>query len=85
MGQRIRRLREAKGWTQAEFARLVGVSRSTESQWELDQVNDIRLVNFLKVVELLGTDPAYLIWGPDRAPINGGKSAAGTSTVRNRR
>ena len=34
MGERIRAVREAKGWTQAAFAAALGVAVTTISRWE---------------------------------------------------
>jgi transcriptional regulator with XRE-family HTH domain len=33
-GRKVVELREAKGWTQARFARLIGIGRGTMSQLE---------------------------------------------------
>jgi transcriptional regulator with XRE-family HTH domain len=66
MGERIRLLREARGWTQAELAERVGVSRGAVAQWEGGVVANIRLQAFLKLTEELGTDVAYVVYGPTR-------------------
>lgn len=66
MGARIRRLREARGWSQAELARRMSVTRATVHQWEHDTSPNIRPANFLRLCEVLDTDPAYLLWGPSR-------------------
>lgn len=66
MGDRIRRLRIARGLTQEEFGRLVGVSKSAVSQWESGSTKNIKLETFLHVLEVLHTDAGYLIWGDER-------------------
>jgi transcriptional regulator with XRE-family HTH domain len=66
MGARIRRLREAKGYTQPSLAELLGVTKSAISQWEDESTENIKLKTFLRLCDLLGTDPRYLIWGPER-------------------
>lgn len=66
MGDRIRVLREAKGYTQEKLGELVGVSKSAVSQWELGGVANIKLKTFLALCDVLGTTPQYLIWGPER-------------------
>ena len=38
VGERIKSLREAKGWTRAKLARMVGVSQSIISLYESDEV-----------------------------------------------
>jgi transcriptional regulator with XRE-family HTH domain len=72
MGRRIARLREAKGWSQAELARRLGVTRASVHQWENDSSPNIRPVNLLALADILGTDPYYLVHGPDRSPGGNG-------------
>lgn len=67
MGDRIKQLRIARGMTQAELAKVCGVTKSAVSQWERGSTANIRLQPFLRLLEALGTDPQYLIWGRDRA------------------
>jgi transcriptional regulator with XRE-family HTH domain len=74
MGDRIKILREAKNLTQFELGGLCGVTKSAVSQWEDGRTANIKLASFLKLVEALGTDTHYLIWGNDRAPA--GRAAA---------
>jgi transcriptional regulator with XRE-family HTH domain len=71
MGDRIRRLREARGLTQEQFGKLVGVTKSAISQWEGGSTKNIKLATFLLVLEVLHTDANYLISGP------GGPSSSG--------
>lgn len=73
MGERIKRLREAKGWSQEalgqEMGRLLGrppLSKATVSKWELGTTIYIREI--VTLAEALGTDPQYIRWGPDRSP-----------------
>lgn len=77
MGDRIRRLRVAKNYTQEQFGKLVGVSKSAVSQWEDGSTKNIKLVPFLKAVDVLGTDVLYLIHGDSRAPT-GASSPSGS-------
>lgn len=81
MGNRIRQLREARKLTQEQLGAEVGVSKSAVSQWEDDSTKNIKLVTFLKLCEVLRTDPPYLIWGADREPSDG-TSASGRWRVR---
>jgi transcriptional regulator with XRE-family HTH domain len=69
MGDRIRTLREAKGWTQGELAARVSargakVTTSAVSQWERTETKDIKLRIFLALVQELGTTHEYLVHGP---------------------
>lgn len=68
MGDRIRALREARGYTQTQLGELCGVSKSAVSQWEDGTTSDIKLVPFLKLLDALKTDGHYLVYGPDREP-----------------
>src|SRR4051794_36713278 len=38
VGEILRAVREASGWTQAEAAKRIGVARNTVSRWELGQL-----------------------------------------------
>ncbi len=66
MGQRIKRLRESRNWTQSKLSEAVGVTVAAISQWELDQTENIKLVPFLRLAAVLETDPHYLVFGPGR-------------------
>lgn len=66
MGQRIKRLRQSRKWTQDELAGLVGVTLQAVSQWELDQTENVKLVPFLRLAKVLETDPHYLVFGAGR-------------------
>jgi DNA-binding transcriptional regulator YiaG len=66
MGDRIRQLRKARNLTQEEFAKSVGVTKSAVSQWEDGSTKNLKLDTFLRVLETLGTDAEFLIFGPDR-------------------
>jgi len=68
MGDRIRLLRVARGLTQADLAKACKVTKSAVSQWEGGTVANVRLQTFLRLLEALGTDAAYLIWGAEREP-----------------
>jgi transcriptional regulator with XRE-family HTH domain len=68
MGDRIRRLREAKHLTQPGLAKLVGVTKSAVCQWELGATANLKLRPLAKLLTVLGTDLPYLVWGERRAP-----------------
>jgi transcriptional regulator with XRE-family HTH domain len=75
MGQRIRQLREARGWNQERLAKLTDVTISAVSQWERDETKNVKLEAFLTLAEVLGTDPYYLVFGPDRGSSPRGRRA----------
>lgn len=54
-GERIRELREAKGWTQLELAKRAGVTPQSVSRWEQGQSNP-RLDQLTRVAEALDVD-----------------------------
>lgn len=68
MPARIKSLRIARGLSQDQLAKACQVTRAAVSQWESGIVTNIRLPSFMRLCEALATDPAYLIYGPDRLP-----------------
>jgi DNA-binding XRE family transcriptional regulator len=66
MGQRIKKMRDQRGWTQGQLAERVGVTVSAVSQWELDQTENVKLLPFLRLAKLFETDPHYLVFGQGR-------------------
>jgi DNA-binding XRE family transcriptional regulator len=66
MGDRIKQLRQAKGWTQEQLGTRLGVTKVAVSQWETGGTSNVRLKTFLALAEELGTTPHYLIFGPER-------------------
>lgn len=69
MGDRIKQLRIARGLTQPQLGEACGgVTKSAVSQWEDGSTENIKLKTFIRLCEVLQTDPQYLIWGADRAP-----------------
>lgn len=76
MGDRIRLLRKAKGMTLQDLAQAVGVTKAAVWQWERGATANIKLVTFLRLVEVLGTSPDYLVHGPDERvrPYTSGRS-----------
>ena len=67
-GDRIRQLRKARNYSQAELARIVGVTKSAVSQWELGGTFNLKLEPLAKLLRALGTDLPYIVWGDRRAP-----------------
>jgi repressor LexA len=77
MGDRIRMLRDAKGLSQEQLGKLVGVTKSAVSQWENGTTQNIKLEEFLTLVDVLGTKPHYLVYGAERGPSPGSRRAGG--------
>jgi transcriptional regulator with XRE-family HTH domain len=59
-GARIRAARQARGWTQEDLARAVGVTRSAVAQWETDRAGQIR-DNLARIATVLGIPLAALL------------------------
>lgn len=66
MGDRIKQLRDQKGYTLEEVAKAIGVSAQALSQWEKGQVKGIRPENFLNFCAFYGADPYYVVFGKPR-------------------
>ena len=64
-GQRIKRLRERKGWTQLELAAALNINNSVLSRIESGQrpVDDELLV---RIADLFGTTTDYLVGRAER-------------------
>ncbi len=58
---RIKEIRKAKGWTQAELARKAGIRRATVNRIENARVKAIDLDVLEKLARALHVDPGYLI------------------------
>lgn len=67
-GDRVKRLRLARGMSPQQFADAVGVSRSATVMWESGASGSPDSKNLVRAAEVLGVDPAYLQFGdPDAA------------------
>jgi transcriptional regulator with XRE-family HTH domain len=62
VGDRIRAVRNERGWTQDALAAAVGVSRSAVAQWETDRAGQVR-TNLSRVAAALGVSVEYLLHG----------------------
>lgn len=79
MGDRIRALRQSKGWTLNELAERLSrrgskITFSAISQWERGDTQNIKLQTFLSLVDELGTTHEYLVHGPSEP---GGRDSTG--------
>ena len=75
MAQRIKALRQEKGLTLEQVAKVVGVGKSTVRKWETGMIANMRRDKIAALAKALGTTPAYLMgWkedetNPTSAPI----------------
>jgi transcriptional regulator with XRE-family HTH domain len=60
LGEVLRALREAKGWTQAEAGRRIGVAGNTVSRWELGQTEPAAIQR-ARALEVYGLVDAPLL------------------------
>ena len=65
IGTRVRDVRRERGWTQDEFARRVGVSRSAVAQWETGRAGQVT-GNLTRIADVLGVGVEYLTFGNDK-------------------
>jgi len=79
LGQRIKSAREARGWTQPELGRAVGVSKSAVSQWEKGVVQNLKLGNLFAVAQVLGRDVRELVFGEAHAHSSRGIADQGVA------
>jgi transcriptional regulator with XRE-family HTH domain len=61
-GARLQRLRWARGWSQYELARRVGVQRNTLHRWEIDEMQP-KLRSLLALTVALGVTANDLLSG----------------------
>jgi transcriptional regulator with XRE-family HTH domain len=68
-GNRVRRLRKRRGWSQEEFAHRVGLDRSYMGGVERGERN-ISLENICLIAQTLGIPPGELFqdWDADASP-----------------
>lgn len=67
-GELIRTLRKAKGLTQDDLGKQVGVSGKAVSLWENGETENIKNVTLFLLADALGTQAEYLVFGPDGRP-----------------
>lgn len=62
-GERLRRLRETKGWALGTLAGRVGMREATLLQLETGRTREPRLGDGMRLAGALGVDPGYLAFG----------------------
>lgn len=61
LGERMKQLRKEKGLTLAYIAEQVGVTEATAQRWESGNIKSLRHGRAVKLSQLLGCTPAYLM------------------------
>ncbi|MBQ2347017.1 MAG: helix-turn-helix transcriptional regulator [Clostridia bacterium] len=69
IGKRIFEQRTQKGLTMEQLANLLGVQKSAVNKWEKGIVKNIKRPTILKMSEIFGCEPSYLM-GFDQAMQN---------------
>lgn len=64
-GERIRRARNAKGYTLEALSKRVGVSKALISHWELGKVIEIKEKNLRSLAHVLGVSQDHIVRGVD--------------------
>ncbi len=67
-GERLRRLREARGLRKTVLARQVGLTEAAIRQLESGRTSGPRLADGMRLADALGTTPRYLAFGEDGRP-----------------
>lgn len=61
MARKIKELRQAKGLTLEQVAKVVGVGKSTVRKWETGMIANMKRDKIADLAKALGTTPAYLM------------------------
>jgi len=61
-GERLKDLREQRGWAQDAFGKMLGVAGATISRWE-NNVNQPEFDFLRQIVDIFGTTLDYLVLG----------------------
>lgn len=68
IGDRIRHLRRAKGYSQQQLADLLGLTKGAVSQWELGLTKNLKNAPLMDLCKIFGVSAEYLVNGAARAP-----------------
>lgn len=63
MGERIKELRTAKGYTQEELGKMLGVKKAAIQKYENGDVENIKRSKIKLLADALGVTPPYIMWG----------------------
>ena len=69
IGQKIKKARLEKGYTQEELAEMVGVKKSAVAKWENGRVSEIKRSNLNKLSKALDINPNSLLDDIEDKPI----------------
>ena len=66
MGERIKRLRQLKGITQEELAKIIGLQRAAIAKYEIGIVENMKQTTIKKMADYFGVKPSYLMCLEDK-------------------
>ena len=69
IGQKIKKARLEKGYTQEELAEMVGVKKSAVAKWENGRVSEIKRSNLNKLSKALDINPNSLLDDIEDKPV----------------
>lgn len=75
MGEYIKQLRTAHGFSQEELGRMVGVNRAAVNKWECGRVENIKRSTIEQLSKVLGVSPAELMCWDNSFNVTAKKSA----------
>ena len=58
MGKRIRELRQARGMSQEELGKIVGVRRAAVNKWETGETKNLKRDTIEKLSKFFGVSPS---------------------------
>lgn len=74
-GERIKRLRVARGLSQLALAELLismggpsTLTKAAVAKWENGDTKNMQNESFILMCKALHTDPEYILWGQNRSP-----------------
>ena len=71
IGERIKYLRKKNSMTQTDIAKKLNIATQTIFKYEKDIVNSIPMENIVKLSDIFGVTPAYLMGWEDALQIDG--------------
>lgn len=67
IGDRIKHLRIAKGYSQQQLAKLLGLTKGAVSQWEVGLTKNLKNAPLMDLCKIFGVSAEYLVNGAARA------------------
>ena len=69
VADRIRQLRESRGWTQSELSKVLGITRSSVNAWELG-ISVPSTQYIVELAGLFGVSTDYLLCADNSASVS---------------